>query len=127
VANVTASLSEAQDALIIASMRIDIGTADSSNHMWCEDNGTPIEPNLDPGAGPDFSVANTTSFDAVDEPQNTWLGISARSSGAQDLEMWVQSGASANAEEITLVLWGLERGPVAQKVPYRRQLTTVRM
>lgn len=113
VANVTASLSEAQDALIIASLRIDIGTVDSSNHMWCEDNGTPIEPNLDPGAGPDFSVANTTSFDATDESQNTWLGISARSSGAQDLELWCQSGVAANAEEIVLVLWGLELGSVA--------------
>lgn len=114
IANITASLSEAQDALIFGSMRCDVGTADEMSWMWMEDNGTPIEPNLDGSAGSD-NAGSAPSFDATDENQLTWAGISARSSGAQDLEMWgrCSSATPGNAEEITLVLWGLELGIAA--------------
>jgi hypothetical protein len=114
VANVTASLSEAQDALIIGSSRIDVGAADEQSWMWMEDNGTPIEPNLDGSSGTD-SKGQAPAFDATDEMQQTWVGISARASGAQDLEMWVRcsSATPGNQEEIVLVLWGLELGAAA--------------
>jgi len=128
LANVTASLAEAQDALIIGSIRCDVGTADEQSWLWMEDNGTPITPNLDSAGGTD-NVGNAPSFDATDEMQNTWIGISGRVPGTLDLEMWgrCSSATPGNAEEITLVHWGLLMPPTASfvyKRPSAKQLLT---
>lgn len=125
IASISASLSEAQDAIVIASTRIDIGAADQATWFWVAQNGTPAAPVANVGSD---SRANGQSSDATDENQLNWMGVLALSGGAQDLELWINTtgSTSPNAEEITFVCWGLELGgvaptPIPEVYPYYRQ------
>lgn len=106
IASISASLSAAQDALVLASMRVDVGAADQATWMWVAINGSAQAPVTNPGSD---ARANAQASDTTDENQCTWMGVLSLGSGAQDLELWANttSSTSGNAEEITFVCWGL--------------------